>query len=458
MEMNKYQLLLEKQRDYFRTGATLPVEFRKKALQTLLMSIKKRENEILKAVKTDLGKSSFEAYTNEIGIIYLEIKHLMKNIAKWAKPKKTKVEMFLMPASGTIYNEPYGTSLIIAPWNYPFQLVIAPLIAAIAAGNTAIVKPSEVSPATAKIVTTILEESFSDNFVAVVNGGVDETTALLSLPVDKIFFTGSVPVGKIVMAAAAKNLTPVTLELGGKSPVIVDKSADLKLAARKIVWGKFNNAGQTCVAPDYILVDKSIESDFIKKLQEVIREFYGENPEESNDFGRIINERHVARLEKLIDSKKVVFGGKVNVNKKYIAPTIMTDVTLDDIVMQDEIFGPILPVLAFEKIEDAISIIRSFSKPLALYLFTKDKNVEKLIMERVSFGGGGINTTILHVASSHLPFGGVGQSGTGSYHGKAGFDDFSHKKSVLKQPVFFDPGITYPGKQISLKLIKMIMG
>lgn len=457
MEKNDFEILLNKQREFFQSGKTLDISFRKKALRNLEAVIRKYENDILNAVKEDLRKSDFEGYTNEIGIVYIEIKHILKNLSKWAKPEKRNLEFYLQPGSGRIYSEPYGNTLIISPWNYPFQLLIAPLIAAVSAGNTAVTKPSELSPAASNILEVIIKEAFQEEFVAVVKGGADETTALLKLKFDKIFFTGSVPVGKIVMEAASKNLTPVTLELGGKSPVIVDKTANLKLAARKIVWGKFNNAGQTCVAPDYILADEDIEEEFVELLKETIVEFYGENPELSSHYGRVINERHTERLSKLIDNSKVVYGGIVKKESKYISPTIMRNVSLNDPVMSDEIFGPILPVMTYKTIDQAINIIRGFTKPLALYLFTSDKKMERMIIRNVTFGGGSINTTILHVASSKLPFGGVGHSGTGSYHGKAGFDDFSHKKSILKQPSLIDFGLTYPGKSIPLKLLKKFM-
>lgn len=455
--MEKFNESLNKQNLYFYSGETLSYEFRIRALEKLLGAIKKYESEILKALKEDLGKSEVEAYTNEIGIVYLEIKHTLKHLKSWMKNKNVFLEIFLQPGKGKIYNDPYGNCLIIAPWNYPFQLMIAPLVAAISAGNTAIIKPSELAKSTEKFIEKIIGETFDEKFVKVVTGGVEETTELLKLPFDKIFFTGSVPVGKIVMEAAAKNLTPVTLELGGKSPTIVHKDANLQIAANKIVWGKFNNAGQTCVAPDYVLVHKDVEKELIDLMKTSIRKFYGENPKESKDYGRIINERNVLRLQKLINPLKVVLGGEVNLEEKFIEPTLMARVTIEDEVMKDEIFGPILPIIAYENIEDAIKLIRGFAKPLALYLFTGDENLEKNIMERVSFGGGGLNTTILHVASGKLPFGGVGPSGMGAYHGKAGFDDFTHKKSVLKQSGKFDLGLTYPGGKLTLNIIKKIM-
>ncbi|MDG5816813.1 aldehyde dehydrogenase [Chitinispirillales bacterium ANBcel5] len=450
--------LLKKQRKYFYEGHTFPASFRKNALLSLRNEIKKRENDIIEAVHKDLGKSEFEAYTNEIGILYLEIKHILKNLSKWMKPVKAKLELHLLPGSGRIYSEPFGNTLIIAPWNYPFQLMMAPLIAAISAGNTAIIKPSEYAVNTSQIISEIIKSIYNEEFVAVVNGGVDVTKNLLKLDVDKIFFTGSVPVGKIVMKAASENLTSVTLELGGKSPAIIDKSANLKSAAKKIAWAKFNNAGQTCVAPDYVLIDETVKDSFLCQLRDALIDFYGETPQQSKDYGRIVNEGHFSRIVGLIDNEKVYYGGQSDRESLYIAPTIMTDVSVRDKVMEDEIFGPVLPVLSFNTLQEAVGIIRSYTKPLALYVFTKDKSVEKFFVERVSFGGGGINTALLHVASSTLPFGGVGHSGTGRYHGKWGFEEFSHKKSILKQPSFYDPGVAYPGSQLPLKWIKRIVG
>lgn len=454
---NIFENYLKKQREFFYEGDTLDYKFRVEALVKLRDSIKKYEKEIMEALKKDLGKSEFEAYTNEIGILYLEINHTIKNLKKWMKTKKVRVELYLQPSKGEIYYEPYGNTLIIAPWNYPFQLLMAPLIACISAGNTAILKPSEVSKATETIAEKIIGEIFDERFVKLVKGGVKETSELLQLPFDKIFFTGSVPVGKIVMEAASKNLIPVTLELGGKSPAIVCDDANIDLAVSKIIWGKYNNSGQTCVAPDYVLVHKSVEKEFLEKSKIRIKEFYGENPKESEHYGRIINERHTKRLHDLINYDKVIIGGQVDIEEKYIAPTIMSQVTLEDKIMEDEIFGPILPVITFENINEVYEIIRKFSKPLALYFFTRDSRKEKEIMRRISFGGGGVNTTIMHVASGKLPFGGVGPSGIGSYHGEAGFLVFSHKKSVLKQPSNIDLGLTYPNKKISLDFVKKIM-
>ena len=458
MQLRNLEGIFEEQRRFFLDGSTFSIKFRKEQLKKLMSAIKQKEPHILAALKTDLSKPEFEAYSNEIGLVYSEIKHTLRHLSKWSKTERTRLELYLLPGRGYIQKDPYGSVLIIAPWNYPFQLVIAPLISAIAAGNTVILKPSELAPSTAEVLTELMESTFDREYISVINGGVTETTELLNLPFNKIFFTGSVPVGKIVMEAASKHLTPVTLELGGKSPVIADKTANLKIAAKKIVFGRFNNAGQTCVAPDYLLVEKSISKELISLMIESIKEFFGSDPKASTYYGRIINERHFNRLIKLIDPDKVIYGGDSDSAEKYIGPTIMTDVELDDEVMQNEIFGPILPVMEYENIEDAITVIRSFPKPLALYLFTTDRKTEKHILKRVPFGGGGINSTLMHVASSYLPIGGVGHSGTGSYHGKAGFDEFSHSKSVLKQPAGFDPGIAYPGKQLPLWLIKKLMG
>ena len=454
---NNFEDYLNIQREYFYEGNSLEYKFRREALIKLKEGIKKYEKEIMIALKEDLGKSEFESYSNEIGILYSEINHTLKNLKKWMKVEKVKMEFYLQPSKGEIHFEPYGNALIIAPWNYPFQLLIAPLIACISAGNTAILKPSEFAKATETITEKLIKETFDEKYIKLVKGGIEETTELLKLSFDKIFFTGSVPVGKIVMEAASKNLTPLTLELGGKSPAIVCDDANIDLAVSKIIWGKFNNAGQTCVAPDYVLIHKSVEKEFLEKAKQRIIEFYGNNPKKSENYGRIINEKHIKRLMQLINYDKVFVGGEIDFDEKYIAPTIMVNVDLQEKIMEDEIFGPILPIISYENINEIYKIIRGFSKPLALYLFTKNLLKEKEILKKISFGGGGINTTLLHVASSRLPFGGVGSSGIGSYHGKSGFLDFSHKKSILKQSSNFDLGLTYPNKKISLNFIKKIM-
>lgn len=452
-----FSKILENQKSFLYTGETLSAGYRKNQLKEFYNAVKKYEPAIIRALKDDLSKPEFESYTNEIGIVYSEIRHILKNLDSWMKRKKSPLEIFMLPGEGYIYSEPYGSVLIISPWNYPFQLLAMPLASAMAAGNTAILKPSELSPASSEVFTELVKNHFDPGYIAVINGGPGETEALLKLKFDRIFFTGSTRVGKIVMKAAAENLIPVTLELGGKSPVIVDESADLKHAARKIVWGKFNNAGQTCVAPDYILAEKSVSSRFKKLLCSTITDFFGENPADSRDYGRIINNTHFERVVSLIESSKVISGGTYERQTRYIAPTIMENVAMSDKVMGEEIFGPVLPVIDVENIEEALRIVRSLPRPLALYLFTGSKKREKQVMEQVSFGGGGINTTLMHVASSYLPLGGIGQSGTGSYHGKAGFDEFTHYKSVFRQPSWPDPGIAYPGRQLPLSLIKKIL-
>lgn len=456
--INQYSKLLDKQHRFFRRGETRPIHLRIQYLNKLKKIIQKHEDELLKALFKDLRKSEIEAFSTEVGLIYMEITHMVKHLKKWAKKKKVKSDVHTMPAKSYIQKEPYGQVLIIAPWNYPFQLLFAPFLGALAAGNTVILKPSEFAPHVAEAAEKIIKETFSPEHVAIVQGGVPETTALLDLPVDKIFFTGSVPVGKIVMQAAAKRLTPVTLELGGKSPVIVDETANMKVAAKKIVWGKFLNAGQTCVAPDYALVHHSVKNEFIKAVSGAITEFYTTNPQECSAFSRIINRKQFDRLITLIDHDKVVFGGNKDCDDLYIEPTIMDTITWDDPVMADEIFGPILPVLTYTDIEDAIDQVNNHPKPLALYVFTTNKKTEKQITEHISFGGGGINTAVMQVASLHLPFGGVGSSGVGAYHGKASFDIFSHSKSIMKQHSHIDPGIAYPThKMNNLKMLKLIM-
>ena len=436
----------------------ISIKERIEALKKLKSIIKENEEKISEALFLDLGKSKFEAFTTEIGVLYLEINFALKNIKKWTKIEKVKTDLTQFPSKCFILREPFGKVLIIAPWNYPFQLLMSPLIGAISAGNTAILKPSELSSYTSKVVFDIITKNFNEDYIKVVEGGIEETTKLLSMSFDYIFFTGGVNIGKAIMSAAAKYLTPVTLELGGKSPVIVDKSARLKDAVEKIVWGKFLNSGQTCVAPDFVYVHEDIEQEFLELLKQTIVKFYGANPEVSEDYSRIINQKHFHRLINLIDPNKIFHGGKYNEQNKYIEPTILTGVSWDDKVMQEEIFGPILPILIYKDIIDVVCIINKQPKPLALYVFTENKTFENKILNEISFGGGGVNSTIMQVVSSNLPFGGVGSSGMGSYHGKFGFDLFSHKKSIIKNCSRFNfTNIVYPNKHISLKFLKMIM-
>ncbi|WP_238882045.1 aldehyde dehydrogenase [Clostridium sp. YIM B02551] len=459
-ELNNEEVLkiIEKHKKYFRTGETRNIDFRLSKLNELKKVIKENESLILEALKKDLNKSEFDGYASEIGYLYDSIKYFTKNLRKLAKVKKVKTPLVHFGSKSYIYSEPYGVVLIVGPFNYPFQLIFEPLIGAIVAGNCAVIKPSEFTPNVAKVVEKVIKETFEEEYVSVVQGARETTSALINAPFDYIFFTGSVPVGKIVMEAAAKNLVPVTLELGGKSPCIVDKEVDLHIAAQRIVWGKFMNAGQTCVAPDYLLVHKQIKAKLIEKILEQIELFYGIEIKTSNDFGRIVNERQFDRLVELIDEKKVVFGGRTHKDTLYIEPTIMDNVTLEDKVMEDEIFGPILPILEYNDLEEVIDMVNSKPKPLALYLFTENKEVESKVIENVSYGGGCINDTMTHLVTPYLPFGGVGNSGMGSYHGVKSFETFSHKKSVLKKSTKINMKFIFPPyTKEKVRLLRKVM-
>ncbi|MGK0466924.1 aldehyde dehydrogenase [Clostridium sp.] len=457
--MNNIRKILEKQRIYFNTGETRNINFRIEKLKILKQSIVNNENQILEALWDDLHKSEFEAFATEIGIILEEINFVIKHLKSWAKTKKVRTPLTHFLSSSYIYSQPYGVSLIMSPWNYPFQLLIAPLIGSIAAGNCAMLKPSENSPKTTEVIIKIIEECFKEEFVSVVEpyGGKEAAEALLKEEFDYIFFTGSVPVGKIVMEAASKYLTPVTLELGGKSPCIVDKDADIKLAAKRIAWGKFLNAGQTCVAPDYILVHESVKTELINEIITSIKEFFGEDSVNSNDFPRIINQRQFNRLIGLLDGGNIVTGGEYSKTEKYIEPTIIDDITWNDPIMLDEIFGPVLPVMEFENLEEVIKMVNSKPKPLALYYFSTNRKNQERIIEMISYGGGCINDTIMHVASPYLPFGGVGASGMNAYHGKGSYDVFSHKKSMTKKSNIIDVKIRYAPYNDKIKWLKKLM-
>jgi aldehyde dehydrogenase (NAD+) len=445
---------------YFHSGITRDIGFRINSLNNLRAGIKKYEKEILASLYKDLRKSEFEAYSTEIGFNLDSISHTIKNLKNWSRVRKVRTPIHQYPSRSYIMYEPYGTALIIGPFNYPFQLLIEPLIGAIAAGNCAVLKPSESAPAVTAVIKKLIEETFPKDYIRVVEGEKDTTSSLINSPFDYIFFTGSVPVGKIVMEAAAKNLVPVTLELGGKSPVIVDKTANLDSAAKRIMWGKLINAGQTCIAPDYLIIHKEVKNSLLEKLKKVIVEFYGEDASKSRDYGRIVNERQLNRLSSLIerDKHKIYFGGLIDKDDLYIQPTLLDNITWQDASMEDEIFGPILPTMEYTDITEIITMINDRPKPLALYLFTEDKAIENLVMNRVSFGGGCINDTISHVASAHLPFGGVGNSGVGAYHGKESFLIFSHRKSVLKKSSRVNLDFVFPpyGNKVNLvrKLLK----
>ncbi|EPY2307241.1 aldehyde dehydrogenase [Clostridium sporogenes] len=441
--MESIRNMLKKQKSFFEKGYTKDINFRIETLKKLKHNIKMNENNIFKALKIDLNKSEFETFITEIGIVYDEINGAIKNIKKWSKPKKVKTPITNFLASSYIYNEPYGVALIIAPWNYPVQLIMAPLVGAISAGNCVLLKPSELAVETEKIIVKIIKETFSDEYIGVVTGGVKVSEALLKEKFDYIFYTGGINVGKIVMRAAAEHLTPITLELGGKSPCIVDKDANIDLAARRITWGKFLNAGQTCVAPDYLVVHKNIKEKLISSIENYIIEFFGENAFENEEYPRIINERHFKRLEGYLKEGKIVFGGKTDISNLYIEPTIIEGINLKNRIMEEEIFGPIFPVIEFEGIDEVIDIIKNNPKPLALYYFSEDKEKQEFIIKNISFGGGCINDTIMHLSTSTLPFGGVGSSGMGSYHGRTSFETFSHKKSILKKSNLVDIKIRY---------------
>lgn len=440
--MEKFEKILIAQRDYFGSQATKPVNFRITQLKRLRDVLKSNETKMNDAIYADFKKSRFDAFTNELALLYLDIDEAIRNLSKWSKRKKVGTNLINFPAKSYIYPEPIGSSLIIGAWNYPFQLSFAPVIAAIAAGNTVVLKPSEVPSATSAIISQIVNDTFDKKYFYVVEGGVPETTELLKLKWDKIFFTGSVPVGKIVYKAAAENLTPVTLELGGKSPAIVTNKADINLAVKRIVWGKFLNAGQTCIAPDYVIVDEAVEKEFISKLVKRIEEM--KFSFENENYVQIINEKNMDRLSKLLEEDKIIYGGEIDMDKRYFSPTVMRDVSFDDKVMQDEIFGPILPIISYSNLDDAIRRIKQLPKPLSCYLFTKESGTKRKVIRELSFGGGAVNDTIMHITNSKLPFGGVGSSGIGHYHGQAGFDAFTHNKSVLDKGTWFDPDFKYP--------------
>ncbi|MBP8082067.1 MAG: aldehyde dehydrogenase [Spirochaetes bacterium] len=451
--------LLKKQKEYFGSGATLDVSFRKKILKKLLSVIKKRETEIAEAIAKDFKKPFFESFITESGIIEDEIKFMLKRINRLSKIKKAKTPVFHFKSNSFIIPEPYGNVLIISPWNYPFQLALSPLIGAVAAGNCAVLKPSELSPNTSEIIAEIISESFEPGHVCVINGGREVSEALLNEKFDYMFYTGGESVGKIVMRKASDNLTPVTLELGGKSPCIVDKTADIDLSAKRIVWGKFLNAGQTCVAPDYILVDEIVSEKLKERMVYYINKFYGNDAHQSSDYARIINERHTARLMGLMKDCSIYFGGECDEKEKYISPTIINSPAWESPVMNEEIFGPLLPVINYSELDSVLDIIRSRPKPLALYLFSNDKKTERKIMLTVSFGSGAVNDTIINAGSAYIPFGGVGASGMGSYHGIKSFETFTHYKGVIRKSNAVDINLRYPPyTDKKLKMLKKILG
>ncbi len=453
------QTYIAEQRHYFERGLTYPIEFRKKMLEQLKEAIQQREEHILEALQKDLGKSAFESYVTEIGFVLASIDYTIKHLDEWLEVETVKTPLYLQKATSSIVRDPYGVVLIIGPFNYPFQLVMEPLIGSIAGGNTTIVKPSEQAPETAKVVEHLLESIYPLQYVRVVQGAVKETDALIHADFDKIFFTGSQKVGKIVMKAAAERLVPVTLELGGKSPVIVDETAKIDIAAERIIWGKFTNVGQTCVAPDYVLVHESKAEALAKALEKVLVRFYGKDPQKSEDYGRIAQPHHWERLVSLLRETKgeLFVGGAVDLEDLYIAPTIVTNVTQNDALMRDELFGPILPILTYETLEEAVHLISLREKPLAAYMFSEDERAIRYFTTYTQFGGGCINDTLSHVGNIHLPFGGVGPSGMGRYHGYANIETFTHAKSMMRKSTTIAPKIAYPPYKGKLPLVRSVL-
>ena len=451
-----YADILQQQKTFFNTHATKDLDFRKAQLQKLKKVVKSNEKLLYDAIYQDFGKSEFETFGTEISFIYKDIDYYLKNLKSFAKPKSVLTNIVNQMGSSKIVFEPLGNCLVIGAWNYPYQLTLTPVIAAIAAGNTCMIKPSELPENTMKAMAKLINENFDPQFLYVVEGGVEETTAILKLRFDKIFFTGSPRVGKIVYKAAAEHLTPVTLELGGKSPAFVTEKADLQIAAKRIVWGKFINAGQTCVAPDYLYVAENIKAKFLKVLiEEIKKRNYTDNVDH---YCKIINERNFDRLEKMIDREKVVFGGETIREKRYISPTVLDHVTWEDAVMQEEIFGPILPILTYKNLETAIQTVVEGEKPLSAYLFSNDAKEQELFTEKLSFGGGCINDTLMHLSNDRLPFGGVGNSGIGHYHGKFGFEAFSHQKAILKKSNYLEPELKYPPySDAKLNILKKLL-
>ena len=453
------QEVYDKQQILFNSNKTKNVGFRIEQLRRLKELIQENEKDFYDAIYSDFGKSEFETYLTEFSLIYLELNSYIKHLKKWTKRKGVWSDLANFPSRSYIITEPLGVSLIIGAWNYPFQLSLLPALTSLAAGNTVILKPSELPSKTSEVIAKLINENFPSDFFCVVEGGVAETTELLELKFDKIFFTGSTNVGRIVYQAAAKHLTPVTLELGGKSPTFVMADCDMKTTVKRIVWAKFINAGQTCVAPDYIFIEKSIEKQFLEEVKLEIDKYFNENESLQPNYLRIINTANFDRLSELINTDKVYCGGYLNREDRIISPTVMSNVTFDDVVMKDEIFGPILPVISFESLDEAIAKVKACPKPLSCYIYAKNTRVINKILKEISFGGGAVNDSVMHLSNSKLPFGGVGASGMGSYHGKFGIDTFSHKKSILHKSTLFEPSLKYPPyTKRKLKIIKWLMG
>lgn len=459
MEQQQISALVSEQRAFFASGKTLCVCRRKEALKKLYAAIVSREKELTDALQKDLGKSDFESYMCEIGLVLDEISYMLKHIERFAQEKRVRTPLAQFASRSYVKPSPYGVVLIMSPWNYPFLLTIDPLVDALAAGNTAVIKPGAYAPATALAIKELIESTFPREYVSVVTGGRAENACLLDQKFDYIFFTGSKTVGKEVMRKAAEHLTPVTLELGGKSPCIVDETANLALAAKRIAFGKYLNCGQTCVAPDYVLCHTSVRDRFLELLKAEIVRQYGKEPLQNVDYGRIINQKHFERVSSLIDEDKTVHGGAANPEALQTAPTVMSNVTWNDAVMGEEIFGPVLPVLTFETIDEVIQTVNSHDRPLALYIFSSNKKNIRRVTSKCAFGGGCVNDVIIHLATAHMGFGGVGESGMGAYHGKVGFDTFSHKKSIVDKKTWIDLPMRYQpyDKGLNAKLLRMFL-
>lgn len=438
MTQEQIQGIVKKQRDFFRSGQTKDLSFRIKQLKNLKKEIIENEKEICDAVQKDMSRIAPETYVCEIAMLINEIDYALKNIPYWTRPEKVQTPVGFFFGQSYIYPEPLGVILIIATWNYPFMLNFTPLVGAIAAGNCALVKPSDVAPASSEVVSRIIEENFEPGFISAVQGGIEETRILLDQKWDYIFFTGSERVGRIVMEAATRNITPLTLELGGKNPCIVDNEVDIKVVARRITWGKFFNAGQTCVAPDYLLVQKEVKNEILEEMKKHSERFYGQDPSKSPYFSRIVNTAHFKRLCRFLEEGNILIGGKTNPDENYIAPTIIDNLSPESLAMKEETFGPILPIVEYETLDEAIAMVNSKPKPLAVYFFSRNREKQKKVLKETSSGGACINDTVYQSGTRTLPFGGVGSSGFGKYHGKAGFDTFTNKKGVLKRPFWID--------------------
>lgn len=448
--------IIETQHRFFQEGNTRPLSFRLEQLGRLKKVLKEHEDAFLDAIYRDFRKPPFESFATEVGLLYSEIDHCRRNLKKWMRPQRVWGSLINFPSRSYIHSQPYGVSLVIGAWNYPLQLSLSPVLGSMAAGNCTVIKPSEISGHTSQLLAQVINENFNDGYLKVVEGDADTTQALLDQPLDYIFFTGSTRVGKIIMRAAAEQLTPVTLELGGKSPAIIGENADIKVAARRTAWGKYLNAGQTCVAPDYVYVHRKVKEEFQNLLVEEIRRLYSANPKESSDYARIIHSGHFKRLIEFLDNGNTLTGGKADTDAEelYIAPTVLNNISWDDPIMQEEIFGPILPILEFDDIDSIIEEIRNRPTPLALYLFSNSRKSQQKVINAIPFGGGCINDVVAHLGNHNLPFGGQGNSGIGNYHGKASFDTFSHKKSIMKKPTWFDIPLRYPPYKGKLKWLK----